>query len=182
LASKDRRFKVPSDHTHYRRNEMGNLSETIANGFISTYQDLARKVHALSGELSEEQFWAKPFPYGNSFGHLMLHIIGNLNYYLGTQIADTGYVRDRDREFTEENPPSKEEILRRLDEVVELVVRTIESQTADSWSYQYSAKGAESVNDRFTMFLRCAAHFQHHYGQMIYLVSEHSKIHSAGKK
>ena len=154
---------------------MSNLSGTVANGFVLTLRIFAKKVHELSERLSEQQFWIKPFPYGNSFGHLTLHIIGNLNYYLGAHIAGTGYIRDRDREFTESNPPSKEETLRRLDEVVELVIRTLESQTADSWSYEYSATGAESVNDRFTMFLRCTAHFQPHIGQMIYLVNEHSK-------
>ena len=64
---------------------------------------------------------------------------------------------------------------RLVDETVEMVVRTLEAQTADSWSHPYSAVGAESVNDRFTMFLRCAAHFQHHLGQMIYLSNEHLK-------
>ena len=154
---------------------MNDLSGTVANGFVLTFRTFAKRVHELSEQLSEQQFWTKPFPYGNSFGHLTLHLIGNLNYYLGAQIAGTGYVRNRDREFTENDPPSKEETLRRLDEVIELVVRTLQSQTADSWSYEYSATGAESVQDRFTMFLRCAAHFQHHLGQMIYLVNEHSK-------
>ena len=56
----------------------------------------------------------KPFPFGNSFGHLVLHLTGNLNYYIGTQIAGTGYVRDRDREFTETQHLPKEEVLQRF--------------------------------------------------------------------
>jgi hypothetical protein len=154
---------------------MSDLSNIITNGFIHTYRDFGERVRALSEKLSEEQFWTKPYPYGNSVGHLALHVIGNLNHYIGAQIARTGYVRDRDREFTESDPPSKEEVLRRLDETVEMVVKTLEAQTTDSWGAEYSAKGMESVNERFTAFLRCAAHFQHHIGQMIYLTNEHTK-------
>lgn len=155
---------------------MDNLSQTVVNGFIHSYGDFARRVHALSENLSEEQFWSKPYPYGNSFGHLALHIIGNLNYYIGAQIAATGYERDREREFTEETPPSKAEVLRRLDEAVALVLATIETQTAETWSSQYETTGASDVvKDRFSIILRCAAHFHHHVGQMIYLEKELSK-------
>ncbi len=155
---------------------MDTSSHTIAAGFINSYRDFARGVHALSADISEEQFWAKPYPYGNSFGHLTLHIIGNLNYYIGARIAGTGYVRNREREFTEENPPSKEEVLRRLDEAVDMVVATLGSQTAETWAEGYEAAGAgDWVKDRFSIFLRCASHFHHHVGQMIYLEKEFSK-------
>jgi hypothetical protein len=168
-------LKVPDDYTNHKGDEMSNLSSTVANEFIHAYRDYAQKAHTLSEKLSEEQFWAKPYPYGNSFGHLTLHLVGNLNYYIGAQIAGTGYVRDREREFNESNPPSKEEVLRRLDEAVELVVKALETQTTDSWSSEYSAKGAEYTDNRFGIFLRCAAHFRHHIGQMVYLAKEYSK-------
>jgi hypothetical protein len=32
--------------------------------------------------------------------------------------------------------------------------------------------GAEDVTDRLSMFLRCAAHADHHTGQMIYLCKQ----------
>lgn len=155
---------------------MDNLSKTVADCFIHAYRDYARRVHALSENLSEEQFWTKPYSYGNSFGHLTLHLTGNLSYYIGAQIAQTGYVRDREREFKEEAPPSKAEALRRLDEAVEVVTATLESQTAEDWSRAYEADGASDiVKDRFSIFLRCAAHFDHHVGQMFYLEKELSK-------
>jgi Protein of unknown function (DUF1572) len=127
---------------------MSELSNIIANGLIQTYRDFGKRVHTLSEKLSEQEFWMKPYSYGNSVGHLTLHIIGNLNYYIGTHVARTGYVRDRDREFTDNDPPPKEEVLRRLDEVVELVAKTLEAQTTDSWGADYNAIGMERVNNR----------------------------------
>ena len=80
---------------------MDSLHAIIANGLAERYTYLADGVRELAAPLSEEQFWQKPFPFGNSFGHLVLHLTGNLNYYIGAEIAGTGYVRHRDREFTE---------------------------------------------------------------------------------
>jgi hypothetical protein len=155
---------------------MDQLSDTLSGGFSRSYQNFARQVCDLSDRLSDEQFWTKPYPYGNSIGHLTLHLIGNLNYYIGTRIARTGYVRERDREFTEQAPPSKEEALRRLDEAVNLVVSTLGAETAGSWSEAYDAEGAgDTVRDRFSIYLRCASHFHHHVGQMIYLEKELNK-------
>jgi hypothetical protein len=114
------------------------------------------------------QFWFKPFPYGNSFGHLVLHLTGNLNYYIGAQIANTGYVRDRPREFSDPNPPSKEEALKLLDHAVAMVIQTIRTQSPEDWSKPYSGAGTNCSN-RLDMTVQCAAHMQHHIGQMIYL-------------
>ena len=71
---------------------MTDLKQTIASDLTTRYKKLAGVVRELAAPLSEEQFWAKPFAFGNSFGHLVLHLIGNFNYYIGAQIAGTGYV------------------------------------------------------------------------------------------
>src|SRR5499426_3910807 len=170
-------IRLPSGLTPERRNErMSELSGIITNDFIHTYRDFGKRVRTLSEKLSEQEFWTKPYPYGNSFGHLTLHIIGNLNYYIGAQIAGTGYVRDREREFTESAPPSKAEVLRRLDEAVDMVIATLEAQSAESWAKAYEAENlSDFIKDRFSIFLRCATHFHHHVGQMIYLEKEFSK-------
>ncbi len=79
---------------------MSDLSETISNGFAHYYLDFLKRVESMAERLSEEEFWEKPYPYGNSFGNLVLHLCGNMNYYIGSQIEETGYSRDREAEFT----------------------------------------------------------------------------------
>jgi hypothetical protein len=120
--------------------------------------------------VSEEQFWTKPFPYGNSFGNLVLHVTGNLNHYFGAQLGNTGYVRDRDQEFAAGQTRGKGEVLRELDEAVEVVVKTLEAQTDETWQANYEAVGMSDVGNRFGAYLRCATHFHHHIGQMTYIV------------
>jgi len=150
---------------------MRDLKQTIASDLTARYKKLAGVVQELAAPLSDEQLWEKPFAFGNSFGHLMLHVTGNLNYYVGAQIAGTGYVRDRPLEFSEAARPSKAEVLKKFDQAIEMVVATINSQSAEDWSKEYTAVGTDA-RDRFDMVLQCATHLHHHIGQMMYLVFE----------
>jgi hypothetical protein len=150
---------------------MTNLEQTISSSLTERYKKLAGVVHDLAAPLSADQFWSKPFPFGNSFGHLVLHLTGNLNYYIGAQIAATGYVRDRPLEFSDATRSSKDEVLRKFDQAIEIVVQTINGQSAEDWSKEYSGTGAVARN-RFEMVLQCATHLDHHIGQMMYLAFE----------
>jgi hypothetical protein len=147
---------------------MAELDKTLASALTDRYAVNAARVRELASPLTNAQFWQKPFPYGNSFGHLVLHLSGNLNYYIGTQIAETGYVRDRPREFNDPNPPSKDEALKRFGDAVQMVLKTIHAQSREDWSLEYSAVGSDSKT-RLDIVIVCAAHMQHHIGQMIYL-------------
>lgn len=147
---------------------MSDLPKALSTVLVNCYAANATRVHELAAQLTESQFWQKPFPFGNSFGHLVLHLTGNLNYYIGAQIAKTGYVRDRPREFNDPNPPSKEEALKRFDDAIIMVQRTIRAQSPEDWSADYSAVGT-TAHIRLDMVMQCAAHIQHHIGQMIYL-------------
>jgi hypothetical protein len=150
---------------------MPDLHSTLLSVLTDRYAQNAARVRELAAPLTNAQFWQKPYPYGNSFGHLVLHLTGNLNYYIGAQIANTGYVRDRPREFADPNPPSKDEALKLLDAAVATVLKTISAQSPEDWSREYSGAGATAQNS-LDMVMQCAAHMQHHIGQMIYLVYE----------
>ena len=145
------------------------LNELVGQGFAARYEELGARVQELSSPLSDEQFWSKPFPFGNSFGHLVLHLTGNLNYYIGTEVVGSGYVRDRAREFTEADHPPKNEVMKRLADAIAMVGRTARAQKDEDWGKFYKAAGEEDVENRFNVFLRCATHIHLHIGEMTYL-------------
>ena len=151
---------------------MTDLAFGIGMNLSRYYQSRAEKVHALVAPLSDDQVWSRPYPYGNSIGHLLLHLTGNLSYYIGTQIANTGYVRNRDLEFTDPARMSKDALLAAFDSAMVTVQDAIARQSPADWTSAYTAQREEDAGDRFTIFLRCAAHIDHHLGQMIYLVKE----------
>jgi len=151
---------------------MPEVNETVAAGLAAYYEVVAEQLHKWADLLSNEQFWRKPYPYGNSVGHLVLHLTGNLNYYIGARIAETGYVRDRNREFTEKQPPPMEEALRAFDRTIAMVVATIRKQKTEDWGKAYTAEREPEAADRFQIFVRCAGHAYHHVGQIVYLSRE----------
>lgn len=157
---------------------MSDLRTTLSSALTTHFARNVARIHELAAPLSEEQFWQKPFPFGNSFGHLVLHLAGNLNYYIGAQIAQTGYERDRPREFNDPNPPSKEEALKRLADAVAMVLTTIQAQSDEDWGKSYSAAGFNAAS-RLDMVVQCTSHMQHHIGQMIYLGYEWKRMSSA---
>jgi uncharacterized damage-inducible protein DinB len=148
------------------------VNETVAAGLAAYYEYIAEHLHKWADPLSNEQFWRNPYPYGNSVGHLVLHLTGNLNYYIGARVAETGYVRDRDREFTDKQSPPKEEALAAFDRTIAMVVATIQKQNVEDWGKAYSAHLEPEATDRFQIFLRCAGHAYHHVGQILYLSRE----------
>jgi uncharacterized damage-inducible protein DinB len=151
---------------------MAELHKTVEDALSAYYEFVAAELHKWADSLSNEQFWRKPYPYGNSVGHLVLHLTGNLNYYIGARVAETGYVRDRDREFTDQQPPPKEVALRAFDRTIAMVTAAIRKQHAEDWGKSYTAEREPEAADRFQIFVRCAGHAYHHVGQIIYLSRE----------
>ena len=143
------------------------IQSSLADYFRTMVQ---KKVHELVQSLSSEQIWQRPFPYGNSIGNLILHLTGNLNYYIGTQIGGTGYIRHRDLEFTDSGKP-KDDILKAFDDAIVMVVRVVSAQSDGDWSAPYQAERSDA-STRFGQILACAGHAFHHVGQIIYLQRE----------
>jgi Protein of unknown function (DUF1572) len=118
---------------------LGELSKSIGAALASEYRNRASELHKWVDPLSDEQFWRKPFSHGNSVGHLVLHLTGNLSYYVGAQIASTGYVRNRDLEFSEPRKLPKAEVLHKFDETIAMVLAAIEKQSEADWTAAYTA-------------------------------------------
>jgi uncharacterized damage-inducible protein DinB len=159
---------------------MAELSGTVAGELANYYEYVAQQVHEWVDPLSQEAFWHNPYPYGNSVGHLVLHLTGNLSYYVGARIAETGYIRHRDVEFTETRRLPKEQVLHEFDRTISMVVATIRKQSPGDWSAEYSAEREPEAKNRFAAFLRCAGHAYHHVGQIIFLSKELAR--EAGSK
>ncbi len=174
----ERKAKISAACFNHEDSNVRPAHKTFSAVLAARFTTNAARVRELAAPLTKAQFWQKAYLYGNSFGHLVLHLTGNLNYYIGAQIAKTGYIRDRPREFNDPHPPSKEEVLKPFDDAVATVQRTIGVQASDDWSAAYSATGTDA-NTRLDIVLVCAAHMQHHIGQMIYLGYEWQRQASA---
>lgn len=146
---------------------MGTESEAILRAALADELDrLLGEVLGLAEPLDETAFWTRPLEPGNSIGHLVLHLTGNLRHYAGARLADSGYVRDRDREFTEPAPPGKSEALASLRQAVAGFRQVVETLPADRFAAPHPDALMGSVGNAL---VRMVTHFAVHRGQMSYL-------------
>jgi hypothetical protein len=88
-----------------------------------------RELDRLSEEVAaypgDAELWSTVGAQKNSAGTLALHMVGNLSAYVGAALGGSGYVRDRNREFSEREVP-RSEVVRRIGECRTVVTRTLE--------------------------------------------------------
>ena len=83
-------------------------------------RDLNKLKSEIESYKNEENLWIVDKKITNCAGNLCLHLIGNLNTYIGADIGGTGYIRKRELEFSLKNVPRKE-LIREIDEVIIIV-------------------------------------------------------------
>jgi uncharacterized damage-inducible protein DinB len=142
------------------------LANAVKAALTGELEGLRDAVKTLAEPLSEEQFWRKPIEPGNSFGHLVLHLTGNLSHFAGARLGGTGYVRDREREFTETAVPGKAEAMARLDAAVALFRRVVEALPAERLTEAHPDTQMGTV---VNALVRLVEHFALHRGQMSYI-------------
>jgi uncharacterized damage-inducible protein DinB len=143
-----------------------NLGELVRTALIGELEGLRDGIREATGPLSEPQFWSKPLEPGNSVGHLVLHLTGNLNHFVGAQLGNTGYVRQREREFTDPNPPTKADALSRLDDAVALFRRIVGGLDDDALARPHPEARFGTV---VKTLIHLVAHFALHRGQISYI-------------
>jgi uncharacterized damage-inducible protein DinB len=142
------------------------LAALTCSALITELEQQREAVHALAANLPETDLWRRPIEPGNSIGHLILHLTGNLNTYVGAQLGDTGYVRDREKEFTDTNPPSRKVALANLDAAVATFRRIVEGLRAEQLMAAHPETRFRTVLDAL---VHLVAHFALHRGQMSYI-------------
>jgi Protein of unknown function (DUF1572) len=85
----------------------------------------------------ESKIWEILGGTSNSGGNLALHLMGNLNTYLGKNLGNTGYVRNREAEFADKNIP-KEILLKSIEEVNLVVSKVLENLTDEQMTFDLS--------------------------------------------
>ena len=143
------------------------LTRLTQTALIGELEQLGQAVQALAEPLSDAELWTRPVEPGNSVGHLILHLTGNLNHFVGGQLGGSGYVRDREREFTEASPPAKAELLANLAAAAATFRRVVSGLSAEQLL-------APHPDTRFGLVLSAlvhlVTHFAIHRGQMSYIV------------
>ena len=104
----------------------------------------------------------------NSAGNLALHITGGLNYLIGTNLAHTGYVRNRDLEFTRKGV-KRQELVTGLEQLIPMIGTTLNALTPEQMEAEYPMLFDDAKNSNTYVLTQLLAHLNYHLGQVNYL-------------
>ena len=130
-------------------------------------RDLNRLKVEIESYQNEESLWKIDKHILNSGGNLCLHLLGNLNTYIGAELGETGYIRQRDLEFSMKDIP-KTELLEKLESLIQIVSSTLEKLSDEDLKKDYptEALGYNMTTEYFLIHL--LSHLNYHLGQINY--------------
>jgi uncharacterized damage-inducible protein DinB len=115
----------------------------------------------------EAALWTVRDDISNSAGNLCLHLIGNLNHFVGAVLGQTGYVRQRDAEFSTKNV-ARDVLLEELEQTVEVVTTTLEKLPETLLEGEFPVEKHGQKVSIIYMLLHLLTHLNYHLGQVNY--------------
>jgi len=140
------------------------LIQTLKSLFT---RDLNRLKVEIDSYRKESNLWVIEPDIANSAGNLCLHLIGNLNTYIGATLGDTNYVRNRQLEFSLKNIPQKE-LITKIEETIIVVEQTLDEITQEAIEAEYPLLVFEGKTSTEFLLIHLTTHLTYHLGQINY--------------
>ena len=140
------------------------LTETLQKLYD---RDLSKLKEEIGLYPDEASLWKTDGEIANSAGNLTLHLIGNLRHFFGAVLGETGYVRDRDKEFSDTGV-SRADLITGIDQAAADVNATLEKLTADDLAKTYPIEVFGHLMTTEYFLVHLATHLNYHLGQINY--------------
>jgi hypothetical protein len=138
------------------------LNAVLANFYE---RDIRKMMEELTLFKSEENVWRTHGSVKNSAGNLALHIIGGTNHLIGATLSHTGYVRNRDQEFTRKGVLRKL-LVGQLEELIPLIKGTLKDLDLED---EYPLLFDDKKRTNGYVLTQLLLHLNYHLGQVNYL-------------
>ncbi|MFD1142680.1 DinB family protein [Larkinella insperata] len=130
-------------------------------------RDLGRLRREIELYQDETKLWVVDQEIPNPAGNLCLHLVGNLNTYIGAVLGNSGYVRHRDLEFSLRDVP-RSELLRKVDETLEVVLRSLDKVSEEQLREDYPMLVFDEKTTTEFLLTHLTTHLAYHLGQINY--------------
>jgi uncharacterized damage-inducible protein DinB len=130
-------------------------------------RDLEKLKTEISSFKDEKKIWEISGDIKNSAGNLCLHLCGNLQHFIGAVLGSSGYIRNRDAEFSRKDIPIRELVaeIELTAKVVETVLKNLTKGILEN-TYPINVFGYEMTTEYFLTHL--TTHLNYHLGQINY--------------
>lgn len=132
---------------------------------------ITRDLQKLKSELElyqhEANLWKVDKNIANTAGNLCLHLVGNLNTYIGATLGNTGYVRDRDAEFSLKNI-SRKELIQKIEATMAMINTVLPGVNEKTLKAEYPMLVLKEKTSTEYFLVHLAVHLGYHLGQVNY--------------
>jgi uncharacterized damage-inducible protein DinB len=130
-------------------------------------RDLEKLKTEISSFKDEQNIWKISGDIKNSAGNLCLHLCGNLQHFIGAVLGNSGYIRNRDEEFSKKNVPLSD-LVAELELTMKVVKDTLEKLNENDLqkNYPINVFGYEMTTEY--LLTHMAVHLNYHLGQLNY--------------
>ncbi|WP_312207184.1 DinB family protein [Epilithonimonas hominis] len=130
-------------------------------------RDLNKLKLEIESYKSEDAIWKIDKNISNSAGNLCLHLVGNLNTYIGSELGKTGYIRNRELEFSLKDIP-KAELVEKVESTIKMIDSTLVKLSQEDLKKDYPQEtlGYKMTTGYFLIHL--LSHLNYHLGQINY--------------
>lgn len=140
----------------------------ITESLKSLYnRDLNKLKAEIEAYQNEENLWKTDKNISNSAGNLCLHLIGNLNHFIGTYLGNTGYVRHRDLEFSLKDIP-RAELIEKVEATAAIVDAVLSQLSEEDLKKEYPLIVFENTMTTDYFLIHLITHLDYHLGQINY--------------
>ena len=143
---------------------MVNYSTQFLEFFTLNLNNLKKELIAYK---NEDNIWKVEGAISNSAGNLTLHLIGNLNHFFGATLGHTGYVRNREAEFTDKGI-ARELLLTYLDETIAMMEPVYNKLSNEDLEKTYPLKKQDAEVSTAHFMIHLLGHLTYHLGQVNY--------------
>jgi uncharacterized damage-inducible protein DinB len=130
-------------------------------------RDLTKLKVEVESYQNESAIWRIDKEIKNAAGNLCLHLIGNLNTYIGAVLGNTGYVRHREQEFHLKDV-TREELVTMIEATITVIQNTLDRMPSRQLEEEYPLIVFEAKTTTGFMLVHLAAHLGYHLGQINY--------------
>lgn len=130
-------------------------------------RDLARLRKEVESYREEKNLWIIDKDISNSAGNLCLHLIGNLNTYIGKELGGSDYIRNREEEFSWKDIP-RSLLLQKIDDTMNVVESSLARLSAQQLEEDYPAPVFDQPMTTGYFLVHLATHLSYHLGQINY--------------
>jgi uncharacterized damage-inducible protein DinB len=142
---------------------------STANELASLFRrDLGKLDKQIEAFPNNDALWQTVPGVLNSAGNLALHIEGNLREFVGRQLGNLPYQRNRELEFSARGL-SKDELSARLAELKESIPTVIAELSAEQMEKEYPQVVLEAAMTTREFLIHLYGHLNWHLGQVDYL-------------